>query len=91
METVIVTGSSGLIGSEAVQFFAEKGMRVLGIDNDMRKYFFGDEASIDWNLRKLQEEISNYIHYDYDICGTDTLSIGLSGVQDQKGDDSHCD
>ena len=49
METVIITGSSGLIGSEAVLFFANKGMRVIGVDNDMRREFFGEEASTEWN------------------------------------------
>jgi len=42
---VLITGSAGLIGSEAAKFFAQKGFEVHGIDNDMRKYFFGKEAS----------------------------------------------
>ena len=45
LETIIITGSSGLIGSEAVRFFAAKGMRVIGVDNDLRKEFFGDEIN----------------------------------------------
>ena len=44
MSIAIVTGSAGLIGAEAVRFFTEKGMDVVGIDNDMRRVFFGDEA-----------------------------------------------
>ncbi|MBT5869268.1 MAG: NAD-dependent epimerase/dehydratase family protein [Nitrospinaceae bacterium] len=67
METVIITGSSGLIGSEAVQFFADKGMRVIGIDNDMRKEFFGDEASTEWNRKLLEEKFQNFRHYSLDI------------------------
>jgi CDP-paratose 2-epimerase len=67
LETVIITGSSGLIGSEAVRFFAEKGMRVIGIDNDMRKEFFGDEASTEWNRKRLEDEFSDFIHYSLDI------------------------
>ena len=51
MAVVIVTGSAGLIGSETVQSFCEKGYDVVGIDNDMRRRFFGDEASTDWNRR----------------------------------------
>ena len=50
MSLVIVSGSAGLIGSETVRFFANKGLDVIGIDNDMRADFFGSEASTDWNL-----------------------------------------
>ena len=67
METVIITGSSGLIGSEAVQFFADKGMRVIGIDNDMRKEFFGDEASTEWNRKLLEEKFQDFHHHSLDI------------------------
>jgi CDP-paratose 2-epimerase len=67
-DTILVTGSGGLIGSESVSFFVEKGFDVIGVDNNMRKYFFGDEGSTSWNverLRKLYEE--NYRHYSTDI------------------------
>ena len=67
METVIITGSSGLIGSEAVRFCTDKGMRVIGVDNDMRKEFFGDEASTEWNRKQLEEETKNFYHYALDI------------------------
>ena len=40
----LITGSAGLIGSQAVEFFIEKGFKIVGIDNDMRAYFFGQEA-----------------------------------------------
>lgn len=66
-KTVLITGSNGLIGSEAVRFFANKGFSVLGIDNDSRKYFFGSSASTAWNKRKLKKEIKNYTHFDVDI------------------------
>ncbi len=67
MSVVLVTGSAGLIGSEAVRFFAGLGMDVVGIDNDMRKFFFGEEASTGWNLRRLQKDLPNYSHHDIDI------------------------
>lgn len=68
MKTVIVTGSAGLIGSEAAIFFASQGFRVIGIDNDMRRYFFGDEASTKWNQTRLQNDLGiNYSHYSIDI------------------------
>ena len=64
----LITGSAGLIGSEAAVFFAEKGYRVFGIDNDMRGYFFGQEASTEWNRKRLEEKLKGgYIHYPADI------------------------
>lgn len=67
MKTILVTGSGGLIGSEAVRFFADKEFKTVGIDNDSRKYFFGPTASISWNLKKLKKEIKNYTHFNIDI------------------------
>ena len=67
MTVAIITGSAGLIGSEAVRFFSNIGMQVVGIDNDMRKFFFGEEASTQWNREQLEKEVSNYQHYDVDI------------------------
>jgi CDP-paratose 2-epimerase len=67
MSVVMVTGSAGLIGSEAVQFFCRLGYTVVGIDNDMRCYFFGEEASTRWNRDRLVRDYSNYIHHDIDI------------------------
>ena len=67
METALITGSSGLIGSEAVRFFIEKNFYVIGVDNDMRREFFGDEASTDWNRKRLEEEFKDFHHYSIDI------------------------
>lgn len=67
MKTVIVTGSAGLIGSEASKFFHQQGFRVVGIDNNMRAYFFGEGASTKWNQEKLEKEYQNYIHQTIDI------------------------
>src|SRR4030042_3551780 len=69
----LVTGSAGLIGSESVRFFAEKGFDIIGIDNDMRKYFFGDEASTEWNNNLLKEKFKNYTHYNADIRDNDEI------------------
>ncbi|HLZ15028.1 MAG TPA: NAD-dependent epimerase/dehydratase family protein [Candidatus Saccharimonadales bacterium] len=64
----LVTGSAGLIGSEAVKFFAEKGFDIVGVDNNMRSYFFGEEASTDWNRQKLEKLLKNkYTHVKADI------------------------
>jgi CDP-paratose 2-epimerase len=68
MNVVVVTGSAGLIGSEACRFFAEKGYTVVGIDNDLRSRFFGAEASTRWQMERLRTELgSAYKHLDVDI------------------------
>lgn len=68
MTTALVTGSGGLIGSEAAEHFARMGMDVLGIDNDMRKAFFGDEASTTWRVQSLTNDLgSAYTHESVDI------------------------
>ncbi len=71
MQIVLVTGSAGLIGSESVKFFCEiceKGFTVVGIDNNLRSFFFGDDASTQWNRDRLIERYDDqYIHYDTDI------------------------
>ena len=73
MSLVLVTGSAGLVGSESVRFFSKKGFQIVGIDNDMRKYFFGDEASTKWNKNKLEKEIKDYKHYDVDIRSQESM------------------
>jgi CDP-paratose 2-epimerase len=67
MKIAIITGSAGLIGSEAVHFFSSRFDIIIGIDNNYRAYFFGDNASTEWNRLKLENEIQNYKHYDVDI------------------------
>ncbi|HEY4255121.1 MAG TPA: NAD-dependent epimerase/dehydratase family protein [Chlamydiales bacterium] len=67
MSIALITGSCGLIGSEAARFFADKGFKIVGIDNDLRSYFFGKEASTEWNLDRLETEISQYTHHRSDI------------------------
>ncbi|NND71558.1 MAG: NAD-dependent epimerase/dehydratase family protein [Rhodothermales bacterium] len=73
MSVAIITGSAGLIGSEAVRHFATTGMTVVGIDNDMRKTFFGAEASTAWNRATLIKEVESYIHEDFDIRDYDSV------------------
>jgi len=70
----LVTGSGGLIGSEAAKFFAEKGFDIVGVDNDMRSYFFGKEASTDWNREKVEKQLAGkYTHYKADIRDNDAI------------------
>ena len=54
MSVAVITGSAGLIGAEAARQFAGKGLTVVGIDNDMRRRFFGDDASTRWARKDLQ-------------------------------------
>ena len=73
MNIAVITGSGGLIGSESVSFFAQHFDKVIGIDNDMRKYFFGEDASTSWNVNNLKENVPNYDHYSIDIRNYDDL------------------
>jgi CDP-paratose 2-epimerase len=68
MSVVIITGSAGLIGSEASRYFADQGLDVVGIDNDLRRHFFGEEASTRWQRARLEDELGpRYQHVDADI------------------------
>jgi CDP-paratose 2-epimerase len=67
LSIAIVTGSSGLVGSEAVTYFASLGMDVIGIDNGMRAKFFGEAASTHWMTEKLKREVPSFRHYEVDI------------------------
>lgn len=73
MSVAIITGSAGLIGSEAVRFFAGCGLDIVGIDNDMRKFFFGDEASTSWNRQRLEVEVRAYSHNNLDIRDNEAI------------------
>ena len=70
MSAIIVTGSAGLIGSQAVTHFAKDFDVVVGIDNNMREEFFGPEASTEWVARDLSERLDNYRHVNTDIRDT---------------------
>jgi CDP-paratose 2-epimerase len=72
MKTILITGSNGLIGSESVKFFLNKGFNVVGIDNDMRSYFFGENSSTKSVLDNLIK-LKNYTHHDVDIRDFDKL------------------
>jgi CDP-paratose 2-epimerase len=75
VSVALVTGSAGLIGSEAARHFAGLGMHVVGLDNDMRKYFFGEDGSTAWSLVNLTSKLGDsYTHYDVDIRDRDVLN-----------------
>ncbi len=73
MNVALITGSAGLIGSESVVFFSDKFDLIVGVDNDMRAYFFGPEASTAWNRNRLIERFPNYRHYNADIRDAETM------------------
>jgi CDP-paratose 2-epimerase len=67
MRTAIVTGSSGLIGSEGVMFLSERGWDVHGVDNNMRREFFGETGDTTWNLDRLVKNVDRFTHHGMDI------------------------
>lgn len=73
MSLILVSGSSGLIGSETVRFFHEKGYDVVGTDNNLRSYFFGEDGSVDWKTQQLKKELKNFTHYNSDIRHQDEM------------------
>jgi len=67
MKKLLVTGSSGLIGSEVISFFAKYVDTIYGIDNNMRAVFFGPKGDTRWNQRRLEEKLKNFSHIELDI------------------------
>jgi CDP-paratose 2-epimerase len=63
----LVTGSSGLIGSEVSLFFASQGCQIHGVDNNQRATFFGPQGDTRWNQSRLQKQIPNFRHHELDI------------------------
>ena len=66
-QSIIITGSAGLIGSEAVRYFTQLKWQVSGIDNNMRADFFGPDGDTSWNLQRLQTDCPDYQHFNLDI------------------------
>ena len=67
MNIALITGSAGLIGSESVAFMADKFDLVIGVDNNLRQYFFGADGNTEWNRNRIQDAFTNYKHYAADI------------------------
>ena len=83
MKTILVTGSSGLIGSEVCSFFSEHDFSVNGIDNNQRAVFFGEQGDTRWNQARLQDAIEGFVHHELDIRDRDGV---LALLQDLKPD-----
>lgn len=73
MTTAIVTGAAGLVGSETVRFLHDKGMDVVGIDNNLREYFFGADGSTRWQAAELTKSLRRYRHLETDIRDQDSI------------------
>ena len=81
MSVAVITGSAGLIGSEAAMHFAGLGYTVVGIDNDMRRHFFGPDASTEWNRHRIEQALGpRYRHHDIDIRDADALNRVFQGA-----------
>jgi CDP-paratose 2-epimerase len=73
LSVALITGSAGLIGSEAVKYFARKNLKIVGVDNDLRRYFFGEEASTAWMQKQLLASVPEYEHHNIDIRDHQTV------------------
>ena len=67
IKKLLVTGSSGLVGSEVCIYFAEKGWEIHGVDNNQRAVFFGPQGDTRWNQKRLSSAIKNFHHHEIDI------------------------
>jgi CDP-paratose 2-epimerase len=81
VKKLLVTGSSVLIGSEVVTYFDRRGWQVIGIDNNMRRDFFGPDGDTRWNLRRLQATCEQFTHYDLDIRDRNAVLEVVKTVQ----------
>ena len=67
MKIALITGSCGLVGSESSAYFSKKGFKIIGIDNNTRKFLFGKDGDISWVKKKLKKNLKNYSHFNVDI------------------------
>ena len=73
MNKIVVTGSNGLVGSQVVERFCALGWQTFGIDNNMRRDFFGPEGDTRWNQSRLQQAYQNFVHEEADIRNRDAV------------------
>lgn len=81
MKTILVTGSSGLIGSEMVRHFHDRDWVVHGIDNNMRADFFGPQGDTRWNQARLVAQCQNFLHHEVDIRARDLLRQLIADIK----------
>ena len=90
MSVAIITGSSGLIGSETARFLHGQGMDVVGVDNDLRAYFFGDAASTKWNAERLERDLPGIRLESIDIRDADGIDALFARYGSQISLVVHC-
>ncbi len=73
MKIALITGSCGLVGSESSLFFSKKGFKIISIDNNYRKFFFGNDGDITWVKKKLKKSLKDYVHFNTDIRNYNNL------------------
>ena len=83
MKTLVVTGSSGLIGSEVCAYFARAGYTVHGVDNNQRAVFFGPQGDTRWNQKRLQSELPGFVHHELDIRDRSGISDLIQRLRPQ--------
>src|SRR5215475_12682375 len=94
MNSVLVTGSSGLIGSEVCRYFGREGYVVHGVDNNQRAVFFGEQGDTRWNQRRLERTLKAFTHHELDIRDREGVSalvreIGPHAVVHAAAQPSH--
>ncbi len=81
MKKLLVTGSSGLIGSEVCLYFAQEGWLVHGIDNNQRAVFFGPRGDTRWNQQRLHASIPSFVHHELDIRNREGILALLNEIK----------
>lgn len=81
MKKLLVTGSSGLIGSEVCKFFNDQNWEIHGIDNNQRAIFFGESGDTRWNQTRLEKELKNFHHHEVDIRNREQVIKVLADIQ----------
>jgi CDP-paratose 2-epimerase len=80
-DKLLVTGSSGLIGSEVVDYFCQRDWEVHGVDNNMRADFFGPEGDTRWNQRRLQNLHLNFLHHELDVRDRNAVGLIIQAIR----------
>lgn len=81
MKKILVTGSSGLVGSEVCIFFASKGYQIHGVDNNQRAIFFGPSGDTRWNQKRLEKSIHSFSHHEIDIRNRSAIFQLISEIK----------
>lgn len=81
MKKILVTGSSGLVGSEVCTYFGDKGYFVHGLDNNQRAVFFGPQGDTRWNQERLSKRIKSFLHHEVDIRNREAIKLLIRDIQ----------